>query len=61
MEQTVIKFGDFEIENTSFTHQYKKPVSINNIDINKVVLSNTASSGKKNFKYFIGYKDAKKI
>ena len=30
-----------------------------NIDINKIVVSNKVSFGKKGFKYFIGYKDAK--
>ena len=34
---------------------------ISNIDINKVVVSNKISFGKKGFKYFIGYKDAKKL
>ena len=43
-----IKLGDIEIENQRF-HQYKRPISIKNIDIDKI------------FKYFIGYKDAKKI
>ena len=34
--------------------------SINNIGINKIVVSNMVSFGKKNFKYLIGYKDANK-
>ena len=34
---------------------------INNTDINKTVVSNKASFGKNVFKYFIGYKDAKKV
>ena len=34
--------------------------TINNIDINKIAVSNKVSFGKKDFKYFIGYKDAKK-
>ena len=42
-------------------HQHKSLISINNIDINKIVVSNKVSFGKKDFKYFIGYKDAKKI
>ena len=29
--------------------------------INKILVSNEVSFGKKGFKYFIGYKDAKKI
>ena len=40
-------------------HQHKSLISINNIDINKIVVSNKVSFGKKDFKYFIGYKDAK--
>ena len=32
-----------------------------NIDINKIVVSNKVSFCKKGFKYFIGYKDAKKV
>ena len=34
---------------------------IDNIDINKILVSNKFSFGKRNFKYFIGYKDAIKI
>ena len=34
---------------------------INNIDINKIVLSIKFSFGKQDFKYFIGYKDNKEI
>ena len=30
------------------------------MDINKMVVSDKVSLGKKGFKYFIGYKDAKK-
>ena len=40
-------------------HQHKSLISINNIDIIKIVVSNKVSFGKKDFKYFIGYKDAK--
>ena len=58
MEKTIIKFGDIEIEKQKFT-QHKRPISIKNIDINKIVLLNKASFGKNDFKYFIGYKDAK--
>ena len=34
---------------------------INNIDITKIVVSNKLSLCKNGFKYFIGYKDAKKL
>ena len=42
------------------SHQYKRPISIKNIDIKKIVISNKVSFVKKGFKYFISYKDAKK-
>ena len=51
---------DTEIEKQKF-HQHKNPVSINNIYINKKVVSNKIFFGKKGFKYLIGYKDAKNI
>ena len=59
MEKTIIKYGDTEIEKQKF-HQCKKPISIRNIDINKILVSNKVFFGKKGFKYFICYKDAKK-
>ena len=59
LDKTVIKFGNIEIGKQKF-HQLKRPISINNIDINKIVVSNKVSFGKKGLKYFIGYKDAKK-
>ena len=46
-KKTIIKLGDIEIKNQRF-HQYKRPISIKNRDIDKI------------FKHFIGYKDAKK-
>ena len=42
-------------------HQHKRPIWIKNIDINKIVVSNNVSFGKKGFQYFIGYKAAKNI
>ena len=55
-----IKFSDTEIQNHKF-NQHKSPVSINNIDINKIMVSNKVSFCKKGFKYFIGYKNGKKV
>ena len=60
MEITIIKFGDTEVEKHKF-HQYKKLILIKNVDFNKIVVSNKVYFGKKGFKYFISYKDAKKI
>ena len=42
-------------------HQNKSPISINNIDINKIVVSDKLPFDKQDFIYFIGYKDNKKI
>ena len=60
MNKTIMKFDDTDIEKYKF-HQYKRPISIDNIDANKIVVSNKISFGKNDFKYFIGFKDAKKI
>ena len=54
----VIKLGDIEIQKQKF-HQHKEPISIKNIYINKIVVSNNIYFGKKVFKYVIRYKDAK--
>ena len=58
--EKVIKFGDIGIQKQKF-HQHKETNSIKNIGINKIVVSNKVSFGKEAFKYFIGYRDAKKI
>ena len=39
MDNKIRKFEDTEIEECVF-HQYKSPISISNIDIDKVVVSN---------------------
>ena len=41
-------------------HQQQEPISIKNIDINKILVSTNVSFGKKVIKYFIDYNDAKK-
>ena len=60
MEETSINFGDIGTEEQK-SHQYKKSISIKDIDINNKVVSNKVYFGKNGFKYFISYKDAKKI
>ena len=60
MDKKIIKFDDTEIEEFEF-HQHKSPILINDIDIDKIVVSDKLPFGKQDFKYFIGYKDAKKI
>ena len=51
MGEKSIKFVDIKIEKQKF-HQYKRPISITNIDINKIIVSNKISFGKKSFKIF---------
>ena len=57
---TVIKFDGTEIEEYKF-HQNKNPIPINEIDIKKIVVLDKLLFGKRDFKYFIGYKDLEKI
>ena len=57
MEKAIIKFGDNKIKKQKL-HQYKKSISIKNIDINKILVSNKVFFDKKGFKYFTGYQDA---
>ena len=59
MDKKIIKFGDTEIEGYIF-YQYIIPISKNNIDITKIAVSNKFLFGKKEIKYFIGFKDNKK-
>ena len=37
MKKSVIKFGDIEIEKQK-SHQHKRPISIKNMDIDKIVV-----------------------
>ena len=55
-----MKLYDTEIEKYIF-HQSKRAISINKIAINKIVVSDRASSCKNSLKQFIGYKDPRKI
>ena len=60
MDKKNIKFDDTEIEKYKFL-QYKSLILIDSIDINKIAVYNKVSFGKKDFKYFIDYTDAKKL
>ena len=60
MDKKIIKFDDNKIEEYKF-HQYQIPFLMNYIDINKIGVSNKVSFGKVDIKYFIGYKNTKKI
>ena len=58
--EKIVKSGDIEIQKQRF-HQRKEPISIKNIYVNKIVVSNKVSFGKTGLKHFIGYKNAEKI
>ena len=60
MNKKKYKACDTEIEKCKF-HQYERPISIDSIDIDKIVVSNKISFGKKDFKYFVGNKEARKV
>ena len=53
--ETIIKFDDIEIEKQKF-HKHKRPNSIKNTDVNKVLATYKTSFNKIRFKYFIGFK-----
>ena len=49
-------FGDIEIEKRRFLH-CKNPILLKDVDIKRMQVSRMVSSGKKNYKYLIGYWD----
>ena len=59
MDIEFLTFTDIEIGKPKF-HYPKSPISICDVDINKIVVSDKVHFGKKGFKYFIGYKNDKK-
>ena len=60
MDKKLVKLDGNDFEEYEF-HQYKSPILINDIDIDKIEASNKFIFGKQDFKYFIGYKDNKEI
>ena len=54
-----ITFDDIGTEEYKF-HQNKSPISITDIDINKIIVSNKLPFGKQDSKYFTNYKDFEK-
>ena len=54
MDKEIFIFGDIEIEKNKF-YRHKAPILLEDVDTEKVLVSNKISFGEKNFKYFIGY------
>ena len=60
MDKNNVNFDYIEIEEFEF-HQYESSILINDIDKNKIIVSNKFPPGKQDFKHFIGYKDTEKL
>ena len=58
--EKVINLVILKSKNKTF-HKHNEHISIKNIDINILAVSNEVFFGKKGFKFFIGFKNAKKI
>ena len=59
MSEKSVNFGDKKIKKSDF-YINKKVIKINDIDVNKILVSKEELYGSKNsFKYFIGYNDYK--
>ena len=58
MRTNIINFRDKKILKSDFYNKNKKLFNIDDIDINKILISKKETYGKYNsFKYFIGYND----
>ena len=53
MEQEAVYFRENGIIKSAF-HKNKRPININEVDIERIKLSGKKSYGKDSFKYFIG-------
>ena len=49
-----------KLKNRNFIKIKSLFCSVNNIDINKIIVCNKLPLGKQDFRYFTGYKDHKK-
>ena len=59
MDKKIIKSDDTELKEYK-CYQGESPIFLQDIDINKIVVSIKLPFGKQDFKYFIGYKDSEK-
>ena len=54
MGKEILTFGDIAIEKDKF-YRYKSPISLEDVDINNISVSNKISLGEGNYKYIISY------
>ena len=55
MEQEAVYFGENGVIKSAF-HENKRPININEADVEEIVLFHKKSHRKDSFKYFIGYR-----
>ena len=55
MNEEIVAFGDIEIDKRKFICQ-KNPILIEDVDIDKILISNNVSCVKENYKFFISYR-----
>ena len=60
MGEEIIMLSDIEIEKQKF-HTHKNLISIYEVNIDRILVSNKVLFGKKGFKYFLGYKENEKV
>ena len=54
MGKKILAFGYIEIKKDKF-YRHKTPILLEDVDIEKVLVSNKISSDEKTYKYFVGY------
>ena len=54
MGKEILTFGDIFLKKNKF-YRNKAPISLKDVDIEKVLVSDQISFGEKNYKYFIGH------
>ena len=60
MDKKIMKFVYTEIEKNKF-RQHNSPISLNEKDIKEIVVFNKFLFSKQDFRYFIGFRDDKKL
>ena len=54
MGKEILTFNNIQIEKSKF-YRHKTPIFLEDVDIQKVLVSSKISFGEKNYKYFISY------